>query len=177
MERGRNLNISIRPERPTDIDALDELIRAAFRDQAYSGHTEQQILRALRAAGQLTVSLVAEGPGEEGAGLLGQVALSPVSISDNSPHWYGLGPLAVRPGWQRQGIGTELMQQALAELQALGAAGCVLLGEPGFYRRFGFEPRPGLLLPGVPAEYFMALAFGAAVPRGIVSYCDAFTVT
>ncbi len=169
------MKICIRPERPADIGALDELIQAAFADQAYSSHTEQRIVHGLRAAGQLSISLVAEGLGEEGAELLGQVALSPVSISDNSLYWYGLGPLAVRPGWQGQGIGTRLVLQALSELRNLGAAGCVLLGEPDYYGRFGFRAQPGLVLPGVPAEYFMALSFGCVVPRGTVSYCEAFS--
>lgn len=69
------------------------------------------------------------------------------------------------------------MRAALAELRDAGAAGCVLLGDPAFYRRFGFAPRPGLTLPGVPAEYFMAIAFGNAMAEGEVAFHQAFDVT
>jgi predicted N-acetyltransferase YhbS len=66
------------------------------------------------------------------------------------------------------------MEHALAELRTLGAAGCVVLGDPGYYSRFGFKAEPSLLLPGVPAEYFQALAFNGSLPSGTVSYHDAF---
>jgi putative acetyltransferase len=66
------------------------------------------------------------------------------------------------------------MDAGLAELKGMGAAGCVVLGDPGFYGRFGFVPEPGLTLPGVPAEYFMTRSFGAAMPSGEVCYHPAF---
>ena len=66
------------------------------------------------------------------------------------------------------------MKQALAELRAMQAAGCVLLGDPAYYGRFGFQAHVGLQLPGVPPGYFMALAFHGPVPEGIVQYSDAF---
>jgi putative acetyltransferase len=59
-------------------------------------------------------------------------------------------------------------------LQARGASGCVLLGNPRFYGRFGFKPEPGLILEGYPPEYFQALSFGSAVPQGLVNYHAAF---
>lgn len=62
----------------------------------------------------------------------------------------------------------------LAELRALGAAGCVVLGEPGYYSRFGFNAEPSLVLPGVPAEYFQAISFNGSLPTGVVSYHDSF---
>jgi len=57
----------------------------------------------------------------------------------------------------------------------MGAAGCVVLGDPAYYRRFGFAVQPGLVLPGVPADHFMALPFGPARPQGAVAYHAAFT--
>ena len=66
------------------------------------------------------------------------------------------------------------MEQALAELRAMQAAGCVLLGEPAYYARFGFQAHAGLQLPGVPPGYFMALAFDGPVPEGIAHYSGAF---
>ncbi|GHC23545.1 hypothetical protein GCM10008094_12940 [Aidingimonas halophila] len=64
-----------------------------------------------------------------------------------------------------------------ARLQKRGARGCVVLGEPGYYSRFGFRAVPGLILPGVPPEYFMALAWGDDVPQGEVAYHSAFAAT
>ncbi len=165
------LLVNIRPESPADVDAITVLTAEAFLYAEHTSHTEQFIVNALRRAGVLTVSLVAQA----GDGTLqGHVALSPVTVSDCSAGWYGLGPISVAPAQQRQGIGSQLMQRALDDLRALGAAGCVLLGDPAYYARFGFAPRAGLVLEGVPPEYFMALAFGVAYPQGAVQYHPAF---
>lgn len=162
--------LTIRPEDPSDADAIDALITSAFRDAPHTSHTEQFIVRGLRKARQLTISLVAEDDGT----LVGHVAVSPVAVSDGTPGWYGLGPISVVPARQAQGIGSELMTKALAALQDLDAAGCVVLGEPAYYGRFGFRAEPGLVLPGVPPEYFQALPFRGQLPSGTVSYHDAF---
>ena len=105
---------------------------------------------------------------------MGHVAVSPVSITSTVGLWYGLGPISVLPPWQRRGIGSLLMHEALQRLRRNGAAGCVLLGDPRYYNRFGFKADPDLILPGVPAEYFQAITFGASHARGIVSYHSAF---
>ena len=164
------VGVRLRPETPGDATGIAGLTSAAFLAAPHTSHTEAQIVDALRGAGWLAVSLVAESAGE----LVGHVACSPVAVSDGSAGWYGLGPIAVLPARQGEGIGSALMHAALQALRAQGAAGCVLLGEPGYYQRFGFRPEPGLVLPGVPPEYFMALPFGATVPRGEVSYHPAF---
>ena len=104
------------------------------------------ILDALRAAGALTVALVAE----EGGEILGQVAFSPVAIDGTARDWYGLGPVAVRPDRQGQGIGQALIRAGLDRIRALGAQGCVLAGAPGYYGRFGFVADPRLQSPGIP---------------------------
>lgn len=130
-------------------------------------------MRALRGAGQLSVSLVAEADGA----VVGHVAASPVTLSGGERGWYGLGPVSVTPAWQGRGIGSRLVRQALDVLRARGAAGCVVLGEPGYYGRFGFAAAPALVLPGVPPAYFQALAFAGAVPAGTVAYHAAFTAT
>lgn len=160
----------IRGETPADVQAIEAVTIAAFRDAPHTSHTEQFIVRALRRAGALTLSLVAEVKGS----VVGHVAASPVTISDGSAGWQGLGPLSVQPEHQHRGIGTRLMQEMLSGLRAGGAPGCVLLGEPEWYARFGFGPLPGLLLPGVPPDYFLALPFGTHKPRGTVSYHPAF---
>ena len=160
----------IRTELPADAEAVEQVTILAFRHEPHSEHTEQFIVRALREAGALALSLVAEIDGL----VVGHVAVSPVTISDDSQHWFGLGPISVLPEKQQQGIGSALMRTAISALQAQSAQGCVLLGDPGYYRRFGFRAVPGLVLPGVPAEYFQALSFAGPLPQGEVSYHSAF---
>lgn len=167
------MNITLRNERPEDIPGINRLTEAAFANAEHSSHTEHFIVDALRRAGQLSVSRVAV----EGDTLVGHVALSPVTLSSGVSGWFGLGPISVLPTRQGQGIGSLLMKAALAELQRMGGAGCVVLGDPAYYGRFGFKPQPGLTLPGVPAEYFQALALESTVAQGTVQYHDAFSAT
>lgn len=68
------------------------------------------------------------------------------------------------------------MREALRRLRERGAAGCVLVGEPQYYGRFGFRAEAGLTYPGIPPQYFQALALDAAVPRGVISYSGAFNI-
>ncbi len=164
------MNITICNEQAADIDTITRLTEAAFQNQQHSSHTEQFIVTALRRYDQLTVSLVAVA----GDTIVGHVAISPVTLSSGATGWYGLGPIAVWPEWQKQGIGSKLMRAALAELQRLGGLGCVVLGNPGYYGRFGFKAHPGLELPGVPHEYFQARSFGGELPAGNVRYHEAF---
>lgn len=165
--------VTIRPEAPADSAAIEHVTVAAFKNAPHTAHTEQFIVNALRRAGMLTVSLVAE----DGGTVVGHVAISPVSISSGASGWYGLGPISVLPERQGQSIGARLMNAGMAALKDLGAAGCVLLGDPAFYSRFGFQPQPGLVLPGVPPEYFQALRFHGDWPVGTVTYHDAFNAT
>jgi putative acetyltransferase len=163
--------LRIRPETPDDVTMIEAVTVAAFLEAPHTSHTEQFIVAALRAAGGLTVSLVAEA---EGA-VVGHVAVSPVTTSDGTPNWFGLGPISVLPAWQGRGVGSALMRAALETLRELGAAGCVVLGEPAFYGRFGFKAEPGLVFPDIPPEYFQVVTFGeATVPRGRVAYHDGF---
>lgn len=167
------MEFPVRNERPADADAITQLTEAAFRSEPYSSHTEQFIVKALRRAGQLTVSLVAV----DGDAIVGHVAVSPVTVSSGAMQWYGLGPISVWPDRQGLGIGTSLMEAALAELRRLGGAGCVVLGDPAYYGRFGFQAHAGLVLPGVPPGYFQAIAFGGTMPLGEVRYHQAFDAT
>jgi putative acetyltransferase len=165
------MSVEIRNEMANDVDAIDAVTTAAFLATPHTNHTEQFIVKALRKAGKLTVSLVAAVDGE----VVGHVAVSPVSISDGASGWHGLGPISVLPAYQGQGVGSRLMREALSALRESGAFGCVVLGEPGFYGRFGFRAEPGLVLPNVPPEYFQAVSFGgAAMPCGNVSYDESF---
>lgn len=160
----------IREEQPADIVPIACLLRSAFVGHPHSSGTEAGIVDRLRRAGALALSLVAQTEGR----VIGHVAFSPVTISDGSQDWYGLGPVAVLPERQGQGIGQALVRDGLRRLQRQGAAGCVVLGEPGYYRRFGFVRNDRLRLQGLPPEYFMAVAFRAAMASGQVAYHPAF---
>lgn len=162
----------IRPEAPEDIPAIEAMTKSAFLAAPHTNHKEQLILAALRDAGALTVSLVAEMDGS----IVGNVAVSPVSISDNASGWFGVGPVSVLPKLQGRGIGSELMREVLTRLSGQGASGCVVLGDPSYYRRFGFMNNARLVLPDVPSQYFMALSFGHPLPSGTVTYHQAFNI-
>ena len=107
-----NPKIVIRNETHDDVCAISEVTIAAFKALEISNHTEQFIIVALRAAKALTVSLVAEMDGR----VIGHIAFSPVTISDGTLNWYGLGPVSVLPEYQRKGIGKALIHQGLSRL-------------------------------------------------------------
>ena len=163
-------DLTIRECGATETAARDALITRAFRDAPHADGTEAAIAAALEARGKASVSRLAL----RARAVVGCVRTSPVTLSDGTPGWHGLGPIAVEPALQQQGIGSELMEAALARLRAIGAAGCVLLGDPAYYARFGFIADPRLQLPGVPPGYFQCLSFGAAIPTAEVRYDAAF---
>lgn len=165
------MNIRIRSETSSDSAAIEAVTISAFLNAPYTSHTEQHVVDALRKAGKLTISLVAEVDGT----VVGHVAISPVSISDGAVGWFGLGPISVVPQYQRRGIGSQLMREALHKLRERGASGCVVLGEPEYYGRFGFRADPSFVLHGFPPAYFQAVSFNSSRPKGIVTYDEAFS--
>lgn len=167
------LNLMLRNEQDQDVDAIFKLTESAFKNAEHTDHTEQFIVNALRKMQQLTLSMVAEHDQQ----IIGHVAISPVEISSGASDWYGLGPISVAPEYQQQGVGSALMHAVLEQLKQLGAAGCVVLGDPTYYSKFGFNVIPNLTLANVPAEYFQALSFDQTFPQGEVKYSPAFTAT
>ena len=165
-----NLKIVIRSETDADVSAIAEVTEAAFNTLEISNHTEQFIIAALRAARALTISLVAELDGR----VIGHIAFSPLTISDGTRNWYGLGPVSVLPEYQRQGIGQALIREGLSKLKDLGAQGCCLVGHPDYYRKFGFKNISGLAHEGVPPEVFFALSFNGNTPQGTVAFHNGF---
>ncbi len=165
--------MQIRPERPQDAATIRALTDAAFKGMAFSDQTEAKVIEGLRAAGALTLSLVAT----EGDDILGHVAFSPVTINAEAGDWYGLGPVSVWPDRQRAGIGQALIRDGLQRLRLLGAGGCVLLGAPAYYSRFGFESDPELYEVGAPPGAFQRLSLSGARPRGEVRFHPAFDVS
>jgi putative acetyltransferase len=153
-----------------DIQEISEITKAAFENLPISNHTEQFIINALRNANALTISLVAVA----GKKVVGHIAFSPVTISDGSIDWHGLGPISVLPELQKQGIGKSLMLEGLSSLKSLGAKGCVLVGDPGYYKQFGFRSPPDLVIEGVPQEYVLALPFEDSKTHGVVVFHEGF---
>ena len=165
-----SLDYSMRREAPGDEAAIHALTAAAFADMPFADGDEPELVDALRAAGDLTLSLVAV----DGAAIVGHIAFSPVAISDGTRAWYGLGPVSVAPAIQRRGIGSALIRRGLADMGERGAGGIVLLGSPAYYARFGFGHDPELCYPGPPPAYFQRLVLAGEAPRGIVTYVAAF---
>ncbi|MFK0163521.1 GNAT family N-acetyltransferase [Rhizobium sp. NPDC090279] len=162
--------ITLRAEMPADIDRIREVTTAAFEGVEHSSGTEAAIIDALRTAGELTLSLVALDNGE----IIGHVAFSPITIESGAEEWFGLGPVSVRPDRQGQGIGRQLITSGLAQLKTQGANGCVVLGDPRYYARFGFTNDLALRYADVPAEYFQRIVFKGASPAGAVAYHTGF---
>lgn len=165
-----NPQIVIRNETHVDVTAITEVTVAAFESLEISNHTEQYIIEALRAAGALSLSLVADMDGR----VIGHIAFSPLTVSDGTQNWYGLGPVSVLPAFQRQGIGKALIREGLSRLKKRNARGCCLVGHPDYYRKFGFENVAGLVCEGVPKEVFFALSFDGDLPQGTVIFHEAF---
>lgn len=162
--------IVIRNEDESDIQAISEITRAAFENHPYSHQTEEFIVKALRDANALTISLVAVADNK----VVGHIAFSPVTISDGSLGWYGLGPISVLPELQKQGIGKSLISEGLSSLKSLGAKGCILVGDPGYYERFGFRSPPDLVIDGVPQENVLVLPFEESKASGTVVFHEGF---
>lgn len=162
--------INIRPESQSDIKAITEVTRAAFKNHPFSQQTEEFIIHALRKWGALSLSLVAELDGE----IVGHIAFSPVSLSDGTTGWYGLGPVSVVPKLQKGGIGSVLILEGLSRLRKMGMKGCSLVGDPQYYERFGFKNNPELIYEGIPQQYFVVLSYESSVARGYVKFHDSF---
>jgi putative acetyltransferase len=162
---------AVRPEREGDEQGIASVITAAFAGAEHSQGNEAEIVRRLRAERELEASYVAATPAGE---IVGHVAFSPVLVDGRDRGWYGLGPLAVLPEWQRRGIGAALVEAGLERLRRIDAAGCVVLGNPAYYGRFGFASDPTLSYPGPPPEYFQRLVLEGDPASGTVEYSRAF---
>ena len=160
----------IRPETENDFDAIAKITADAFAPKPYSQGTEPAVIDAVRASADLTLSLVAE---EDGV-LLGQITFTPVTIDGVHKGWFGLGPVAVRPNRQSEGIGGALIREGLERSKQIKAAGCVLVGDPAYYGRFGFQNDCGLLYAGLDAHVIQKLVLTGPDKTGTLAYCASF---
>lgn len=160
----------LRTEHPGDEAGIHAVVAAAFPTDA-----EARLVDLLRDSGDLALSLVAV---DENSRIVAHVAFSPVTTA-RGDRGLGLAPVAVLPESQRRGIGSKLIRKALDRCRDGGAEWIVVLGEPSYYSRFGFEPAPR---HGLHDEYgggdaFQVLALvPGAIPRdaGLVRYAPAF---
>ncbi|WP_019400801.1 MULTISPECIES: GNAT family N-acetyltransferase [unclassified Chelatococcus] len=157
----------IRAEEVGDEAAVDALLRAAF-----GGPVEAGLVRRLRADGDVLLALVAEA----GRDIVGHILFSP--LTGLAPvHAAALAPLAVHPSRQRAGIGTALVREGLVQLRAMGVDVVLVLGEPGYYGRFGFDAeRARAFRTPYDGPYLQALALSDAggAARGPLHYAAAF---
>ena len=161
--------MTIRPAEAGDAAAIRHVLIAAFPTGAEAG-----LVEALARDGDAVVSLVAEREGE----VVGHVLLSRMRVSGDG-RAVGLGPVGVVPGFQGGGIGAALIEAALAIARATGEDIVFVLGEPDYYRRFGFSAEAAAPFASPYAgPYFMALALrpGFVLPAtGEVAYARAFS--
>jgi putative acetyltransferase len=160
----------IRDQCEADFAAVHELVIAAFKTLPVACGREQFVMDTLWTSGAATVALVAEHGGE----IVGQAAFSKATVGGQDVGWHGCGPVSVLPARHKQGIGSALMRAGLERLRALGSKGCVVVGDPNYYPRFGFANTDAMFEPGVPPEVFMAIQFAGGMPRGEVRFDEAF---
>ena len=159
-------------ERPGDADSIHAMTVSAFATVPYGDGSEGRVIDALRADGALTLSLIVEDEGE----IIAHITFSPVTIEGKQGPWFCLGPVAVAPARHSQGIGSMLIREGLAQLAAQGAELCVLLGNPSYYKRFGFEHDPQLSCGQGMPEAFQRLVFNGKARSGLVAFHPAFDV-
>ncbi|MCV9997052.1 N-acetyltransferase [Pararhizobium sp. YC-54] len=157
-------------ESPADIAAIRAVTIAAFKDHPHSDQTEHLIVDRLRHAGALSISLVTEVNDD----VVGHIAFSPVELSDGSKDWFGLGPVSVLPAFQGQGIGGALIRKGLDLLREQAAAGCVVVGDPDLYQKFGFRNDAQLVFKDCAPQYFLAQPLSSTGASGMVTYDAAF---
>jgi putative acetyltransferase len=171
-------DILIRPERPADFAAIAEVNRLAF-----GGEGEAALVAELRRSEDFVegLSIVAVKSGQVvGHILISRVGFRPEGRTARATPALSLAPMAVRPEFQNQGIGSALVRFGLAEARRLGHRVVVVVGHPHYYPRFGFEParRRGLEAPfPVPDEAFMVIELAPGALQGVkgtIVYPSAF---
>lgn len=161
---------NIRQEKAGDEALIADVTRAAFAGKAYADGDEDVLPAKLREAGALVLSLVAV----EKKTVVGHIALSPAKVGDAK--WLAVGPVSVRPDRQGQGIGSALVNNAVAVAQAYGRGGVVLMGDPAFYSRLGFTLAVDATYQGKTSPHLQVYPFGE-MPTGDVRFHPTFDST
>ena len=137
--------IEVRESLPADIASIEALYLDAFPDENLL-----PLVRALLGEESTALSLVAMADKT----LVGHVVFTPCSIAGSPGEVVLLGPLAVASDRQGRGIGSALVREGFKHLKSVGATQAQVLGDPAYYRRFGFEPDDGVTPPyPLPEEW------------------------
>jgi putative acetyltransferase len=153
------VQIEITEERPGDAAAIRDLNQRAFEQ-----NQEANIVDALRSNGAALLSLVATVNGQ----IVGHIMYSPISVGNL--RGAALGPMAVLPELQRQGIGSQLVEAGNRQIDQGGCPFIIVVGHPEFYPRFGFKPASirGITCEwNLPDEVFMLLVLDEAEMQGV----------
>lgn len=161
---------TIRFERTGDERAIHAMVTRAFDGHPYSDGDEQDVIDRLRQDSDLILSLVAV----DGDTILGQITYSPAILMNGDLGWVVLGPVAVEPAHQGNGIGRALIESGEAVMKERRAKGVTVLGDPQIYSRFGFEPDTPMWLAGELGWAFQVKSFGAPIPDCEQRYVRAF---
>jgi putative acetyltransferase len=152
--------IEIREEHPADTAAVREV-----NDRAFGQDLEGRIVDALRSNGAVVLSLVATLNDR----VIGHILYSPVTIGDATGA--GLGPMAVLPEHQREGIGGRLIDEGRRRLEAQGCPFVIVVGHDTYYSRFGFVRASvhGITCEwDVPDDAFMVQVLDTSKMTGVV---------
>ena len=169
--------LTIRAEEPGDEGAIFALTRAAFHEAPHADGDEAELVERLRDSSDLTLSLVALNTDRA---IIGHIAFSPCTIRSGTDasrpgEWFQLAPVSVIPLRQKTGIGRALIEEGLARMHGRGALGIPLVGDPEYYRRFGFSRDHGLTLDAELDPYLQVrLLNGETMPEGKLTLAPAF---
>lgn len=171
------MSMVIRQEEAKDHSGVYSLVKTAFATAAHTDGTEHELVNALRGSDAYIpeLSLVAEINGQ----LVGHILFTRADIGGVTV--LALAPLSVLPEYQRQGVGTALIQAGHRIARGLGFGWSIVLGSPAYYPRFGYLPADtfGIQAPfDVPRENFMACKLSEHAPtvHGVVRYAKEFGI-
>ena len=165
----------IRQEKPEDYEEVYELVREAFASAEHADGNEQDLVEARRKGDAFIpdLSLVAE----EGGPLAGHILFTRARVGEVEV--LALAPLSVRPAFQRQGVGTALIEEGHRIARKMGYAYSIVLGSENYYPRLGYREAAGFgveVPEGIPSANFMAIQLleGAPALGGPVIYAEEF---
>lgn len=158
--------LSIRVELSEDAPKIDRLLQMAYHQSPCRHNNEDRIISSLREDNAIELALVAH----YGSDIIGYVAFSKITVDLKDLGWCAMAPIAVNPKFQGKGLGSRLITTAIDKLFVKGLKGVVVLGELGFYERFGFNDEHGLCVLGRDSRYVLAQSFDDRLPTGDIQF-------